>query len=124
MPRAPASRQRRASSSGDSFRSSRRNGIRRPFERSANASVRSFAAENAGVPVGLVEAEHERPGDPVAAHQLLEPVVVADHPVDVVPEVQMGVEDVRPVGKQAAQLVVPGSRQALPLCCGHPSRKD
>ena len=94
IPRAPASRQRRASSIGDSLRSSRTNGISRPFDRSANASVRSFAARERRVAVGLVEAEHEGARDAVVVHQLEQLVVVADHAVDVVPEVQVRVEDV------------------------------
>ncbi len=60
-----------------------------------------------GVPVGLVEAEDERPRDPVVALQLLELVVVADHPVDVVPEVQVGVEDVGVRRQLPLQLEIP-----------------
>src|SRR2546428_2799645 len=48
MPRAPRSRQRSASSIGASARSSRTNGIMRPFERSAKASVRSLPALKPG----------------------------------------------------------------------------
>ena len=48
IPRAPRSRHRRASSSGSSVRSSRTKGTSRPFDRSANASVRSFAARKPG----------------------------------------------------------------------------
>ena len=47
-----------------------------------------------GVAVGLVEAEHERARDPVLRHQLLEALVVADHPVDVGAEMEVRVEDV------------------------------
>ena len=58
------------------------------------------------VAVGLVEAEHERPRDPVPRHDGLERVVVADHPVDVVSEVEVRVEDVRARREQALQLGV------------------
>jgi hypothetical protein len=44
---------------------------------------------------GLVHAEHERSADSVALHHALELVVVADHPVDVVAEVKVRVEDRR-----------------------------
>ena len=60
----------------------------------------------AGVPVGLVEAEHEGARDAVARHQRLEAVVVADHPVDVEAEVQVRVEDVGALRQQAAELLV------------------
>ena len=60
------------------------------------------------MPVGLVETEHEGPRDPVRRHQPVELVVVADHAVDVVAEVQVRVEDVRAFGEQGAKLrVVP-----------------
>ena len=58
------------------------------------------------MPVGLVEAEHEGARDAVLRHQGLELVVVADHPVDVVAEMQVSVEDVRARRKQRAQLAV------------------
>ena len=59
-----------------------------------------------GMPVGLVEAEHERARDAVVAHQRLELVVVADHAVDVVAEVEVRVEDLGAVGQQPPDLVV------------------
>jgi hypothetical protein len=59
------------------------------------------------VPVGLVEAEHERPRDPVGVHQLEELVVVPDHAVDVVTEVKMGVEDVGSGRQELPELPVP-----------------
>ena len=60
-----------------------------------------------GVPVGLVEAEHEGARDAVLGHQLLELLVVADHPVDVVTEMEVGVEDVGVGRQQSPQLVIP-----------------
>ncbi len=54
---------------------------------------------------------------PYLAISRLELVVVADHPVDVVPEVQVRVEDVGARGDQAAQLrrrTRPTSSSALP----------
>ena len=60
----------------------------------------------AGVAVGLVEAEHEGARDPVVGHHLLARVVVADHPVDVVPEMEVHVEDVRARGQQGLELRV------------------
>ena len=57
--------------------------------------------------VRLVQAEHERPRDPVGAHQLEQLVVVADHAVDVVPEVKVGVEDVGVDRQELPELPVP-----------------
>ena len=45
------------------------------------------------MPVGLVEAEHERAGDPVRALDPQQLVEVAAHAVDVRAEVDVGVED-------------------------------
>src|SRR5262245_9702571 len=45
------------------------------------------------LPIGLVEAEHERSGEAVAREQRSELVVVADHAVDVVSEVGVGIEE-------------------------------
>jgi hypothetical protein len=47
------------------------------------------------VAVGLVHAEHERPRDAVPVHHPEEIVELADHPVDVVAEVDVRVEDGR-----------------------------
>ena len=85
----------RASSSGDSFRSRRTNGISRPPMRAAKASVRSFAALNDGCRSGSSRQNMNAREMPYSVHSSLELVVVADHPVDVVAEVEMGVEDVR-----------------------------
>src|SRR2546422_211436 len=54
--------------------------------------------------VRLVEAEDVGPRDPVAVHELLELVVAADHPVDVVPEMRVRVEDRRTRGQLVPQL--------------------
>jgi hypothetical protein len=56
--------------------------------------------------VVLVEAEHEGARDAVLRHQRFQLVVVADHAVDVVAEVEVRVEDVGAVGKQLAELGV------------------
>ena len=52
-----------------------------------------------GVPIGLVHAEHESPRDAIPRHPTHELVVLADHPVDVVAEMEVRVEDLR-VGRQ------------------------
>ena len=73
-----------------------------------------------GMAVGLVEAEHERARDAVALHQRLELVVVADHPVDVVAEVEVRVEDLCALGDQAAQIAVVALEQlACPVAWLH-----
>ena len=60
----------------------------------------------AGMAIGLVEAERERSRDPVPRHHGFELVVVADHPVDVVAEMEVDVEDRRARRDQAADLRV------------------
>ncbi len=70
-----------------------------------------MAAAEAGMAVGLVEAEHERAPDAVARHHLLEPVVVAHHPVDVVAEVEVRVEELGSGGDQLPELGVVGIDQ-------------
>ena len=93
IPRAPASRQRRASSIGPfcevepDERHEPALGARRVVER---AVVRGAEA---GMPVGLVEAEHERARDAVALLPLEELVEVADHSVHVGPQMDVRVED-------------------------------
>ena len=49
----------------------------------------------AGLPVGLVQAEDERAAEPEAVEQRRELLVATVHPVDVVAEVRVGVEEVR-----------------------------
>ena len=63
------------------------------LDRSANASVRSFAALNAGCRSGSSRQNMNAREMPYLSISL-ELVVVADHAVDVVPEVQVRVEDV------------------------------
>ena len=84
-----------------------------PHERDQTATASLGERERAVVrrgerrmAVGLVEAEHEGPRDPVRRHHLVELLVVADHAVDVVTEVQVGVEDVGAVGDEQAHLGV------------------
>ncbi len=71
------------------------------------------AGAEAGVPVGLVEAEDEGSRDAVAVHGAEELLVVAHHPVDVRAEVRVGVEDVQVDGESRAQPLVP-------RCCDLP----
>ena len=70
----------------------------------------------ARVPVGLVEAEHVRARDAVAVHPAEQLVVDADHPVDVVAEMRVRVEDVE-IGRQAGAhpLVPVGGDLPCPL---------
>ena len=68
------------------------------------------------MPVGLVEAEHEGARDAVARLELLELVVVADHPVDVLTEVQVRVEDRGALREQPPSLVVPAGDQLERTC--------
>ena len=56
--------------------------------------------------VGLVHAEHECPCDPVGAHDPLEFLVLAREAVDVMPQMDMGVEDLGVHGQEAPKLVV------------------
>ena len=58
------------------------------------------------MPVGLVEAEHERARDRVLVHEREQLVVVADHAVDVVAEVEVRVEDLRALGQELPDLLV------------------
>src|SRR6266540_4134451 len=67
----------------------------------------------AGMPVGLVHAEHEGMRDAVAVCDLLELVVHAPEAVDVVSEMDVGVEDVGSLRQLALQLLVIGGEQRL-----------
>ena len=71
------------------------------------------AGGEAGMPVGLVQAEHEAAGDAEPVHQLLELLVAADHPVDVVSEMDVRVEDVRVRRQLGPELVLPVGEQLL-----------
>ena len=73
--------------------------------------------------VGLVEAEHERARDAVRGHGRLELVVVADHPVDVVPEVEVRVEDVRAGRQEVPHLVVVACAELERACVASPRLK-
>ena len=66
-----------------------------------------------GVVVGLVEAEHEGAREAVLGHERLELVVVADHAVDVVPEVEVRVEEVGLRRQQLPQFDVVALDQRL-----------
>ena len=50
------------------------------------------------VPVGLVEAEHEAARHPIPVHQVDQVVVAPDHAVDVLAEMHVGIEHLRPSG--------------------------
>ena len=76
----------------------------RPLGMGERAVVRGAEGRMA---IRLVQAEHERPRDPVRAHQVEQLAVVADHAVDVVPEVKVGVEDVGVDRQELLELPVP-----------------
>ena len=63
--------------------------------------------------VRLVHAEHERAGDAVGVHDPLEFLVLPAPAVDVVPEMEMRVEDLGAVGQQAPKLLVVAREQLL-----------
>jgi hypothetical protein len=65
----------------------------------------------ARVPVGLVHAEHEAAGDPDAVEDPLELLVDAAEPVDVVPEVDVGVKDLGLLGQLGPELFLVASQQ-------------
>src|SRR5579862_163978 len=61
------------------------------------------AGPESGMAVGLVEAEHEAPGYAEAVEHRFELLVAADHPVDVVTQMSVRVEDLdagRQLGSQ------------------------
>ena len=62
-------------------------------------------------PVGLVEAEHERPVDPVRPLDREQLVTLADHPVDVLAEVRVSVEHGRALGSSATARAAYRSRR-------------
>src|SRR5207249_3181190 len=66
-----------------------------------------------GVAVRLVHAEHERVRDAVAVHEALELLVAPDHPVDVVPEVDVGVDDLCSSRQLLLELFVPDYDELL-----------
>ncbi len=103
MPCAPRSRQRRASSSGLFVRSSLTYGTSSPPARSAWASVRSFGTRERRLAVVLVHAEDVRAREAEAVEQPGQLVVVADHPVDVVPEMRVRVVEERALGELGAE---------------------
>ena len=73
--------------------------------------------------IGLVEAEHERAAESESVEDRRELVEAADHPVDVVSEVRVGVEEVGVLGKLAAELLLPGlDDRSRALECGHERR--
>ena len=67
----------------------------------------------AGMPVGLVEAEHERAGDPVRPLDPEQLVEVAAHAVDVGPEMHMGVEELGVLRQLRAHEVLEALDEAL-----------
>src|SRR2546430_1436854 len=63
--------------------------------------------------VGLVEAEHVGARDSERIHRRDQLVVMADHPVDVVAEVRVRVEEIRACGQLVAQLGLEAGEQLL-----------
>ena len=108
MPRAPRSMQRVASSTGPRRGRAGRTAISAPAPSGALGERPVVRRAEGGMPVGLVEAEDERPRDAVRALDREQLVAVTDHPVDVVAEMDVRVEDRRP-GRQlgARELGVP-----------------
>ena len=69
------------------------------------------ARAKARMPVRLVEAEDVAPRDPVAVHGRLELLEASGHPVDVVAEVRVCVEDVGARGQFGAELRLEGRKE-------------
>ena len=63
------------------------------------------------MPVGLVEAEHERAADAVLVHHPEQLVRPSAHSVDVVAEMDVRVEDLEVGGKLAQDLFPPGREE-------------
>ena len=73
-----------------------------------------------GLAVVLVHAEDERVREAVLVEDRRELVVIADHPVDVIPEMGVRVEEPRVLGELASEHVVPGvDDRPGPLGRGH-----
>src|SRR5262249_48670366 len=66
-----------------------------------------------GMTVRLVHAEHEAPRDAGHVVETLQLLVDADLPVDVVPEMDVRIEDLRIGGDQVAKLVLVARQQRL-----------
>ena len=65
------------------------------------------------MPVGLVEAEHERTADAVLVHHPEQLFRAAAHAVDVVAEVGVRVEDLASARKLAQELVLPRGEELV-----------
>ena len=75
-----------------------------PVRASGGLERAVVACAEPGVPVGLVEAEDVAARDPVLVHGRLELFEAPGHPVDVVAEVRVRVEDVGACGQFGAEL--------------------
>ena len=84
-----------------------------PSERFAYSSVRSFGARKAGWRSGSSMQNMKRARHAVAVHAPLELLVDPVHAVDVVPEVDVRVEDLGVAGNGSTQLVVVARDQLL-----------
>jgi len=105
IPRAPRSRQRVASSTGVQVEPHERDDA--AFRSSRKRERAVVCCPEGRVPVGLVEAEHEAARHPVPVHLVDQVLIPADHAVDVLAEVNVGVEHFRVFGQLAPQLLVP-----------------
>src|SRR5438093_12278228 len=76
-----------------------------PFRSLREGERPVVARAKAGMPVGLVEAEHEAAGDAVLLHAALQVLVDADHAVDVGAEMRVRIEDVGALWQLAAKLL-------------------
>ena len=115
IPRAPRSRQRVASSIGSSVEVEPHEGDQPPAGALGVGERAVVGRAEGGVPVGLVQAEHEAARDPVRPVDPLEVLVDPGHAVDVVPEVDVRVEDLDALGQLPCQLVVVAGDQRLRL---------
>ena len=71
------------------------------------------AGAEPGMPVRLVQTEHEAAGDAVLVHPPLQVLVDPDHAVDVGAEVRVGIGDVGALRQLPAKLLVPLRHQRL-----------
>ncbi len=83
-----------------------------PPLRTSGELERAFVARSkAGMPIGLVETEDVAPRDPVPVHGRLELFEASGHPVDVVTEVRVRVEDVGACRQFGAELCLEARKE-------------
>ncbi len=119
MPRAPASRQRSASSIGPSVRSSRQNGTSIPCDAAAHCKDAVVRHAVGGMPLGIVQRERERPLDPVRAHRVQELRGREREAVLVDAEVGVGVPDAQAVGLQRGDALELPAQELVEAGDGH-----